>query len=86
MNTPQTLMITPCGPRSFQVVARGLAISVLFLVSLGLLGCQPKLDPKEYGEVITVLPYVRGVEKPYSLPGPEESPDKGEVGEPANEK
>ena len=86
MNTPQTFLITPCGARSFQVVARGLAASVLFLLSVGLLGCQPKLDPKEYGEVITVLPYVPGIEKPYRLPELEESADEAKDAAPPNAK
>jgi hypothetical protein len=86
MNTRQTFIITPRGPWHFQVVARGLAASVLCLVSLGLLGCQPKFDPKEYGEVITELPRVPGVEKPYLLSDPHESSDEGGDGEPTAEK
>lgn len=56
---------------------RAFALAGICLPAVGTLGCAPKLDPQEYGEVITELPYVPGVEKPYPLPELEESADKG---------
>ena len=31
-------------------------------------GCAPKLDPREYGEVIYQLPKIKGADAPYPLP------------------
>ena len=86
MRAKLTCMITPRGRQRFQVVARGLVASVLTLVGLAFLGCKPRLDPQEYGEVVTELPYVPGVEKPYPLPGPDESSEKPEDRDSTSEK
>lgn len=31
-------------------------------------GCDPSLDPKEYGQILDGLPKVEGADKPYPLP------------------
>ncbi len=35
---------------------------------LAVAGCAPKLDPQEYGQVVSELPKVQGADKPYRLP------------------
>lgn len=79
-------MIPPRGMRPFHAAARAFALAVVSLLAVGTLGCQPALDPQEYGEVITELPYVPGVEKPYPLPEVEESADKAKDSTPPNTK
>ncbi len=86
MRAEPTCTIPPRRRQRFKVVARGLVASVLTLVSLGILGCKPRLDPQEYGEVVTELPHVPGVEKPYPLPSPDESSDEAEDGQPTPNK
>jgi len=59
-----------------RAVTRVFALSGICLLTIAAPGCQPTLDPQEYGEVLTELPYVPGIEKPYPLPESEESADK----------
>jgi hypothetical protein len=79
-------MITPRDTRRFQVVGRPFLLAVAGLLTVGTLGCQPTLDPQEYGEVISVLPHVPGAEKPYPLPKPAESSDTGDDSPSSNAK
>jgi hypothetical protein len=48
----------------------------LVVVGLALPGCAPKLDPREYGEVIHELPKLPGAEEPYPLPELDEPTEK----------
>jgi hypothetical protein len=44
-------------------------------------GCQQKLDPQEYGQIIPDLPKIKGAQKRYPLPQleePEESQPEGQ--------
>jgi hypothetical protein len=50
---------------SKQVIATLLAMATLASL-VG--GCAPKLDPQEYGQVLTVIPHVKGSERPFPLP------------------
>jgi hypothetical protein len=59
-------MITPPCNRRLK------AVGSLFL-AVSLAGCQPKLDPAEFGEVVHELPTIKGTEKPYPLPQLKES-------------
>lgn len=86
MIAQRTPTITPRGTPWFQAVARAFALAGICLLTVGTSGCQPQLDPQEYGEFVTELPYVPGVEKPYPLPEPEESADKAKDVPPSNEK
>ncbi len=52
---------------------RQLAIAAGFLLVLPLVGCQPSLDPDQYGEIIYEVPRVPGADKPYPLPQLEDS-------------
>ena len=79
-------MILPRDLRPVHGVARELASAGFCLLVLTTCGCQPKLDPDKYGEVITELPHVPGIEKPYPLPEFEESPDNAKGDEPARSK
>jgi hypothetical protein len=71
-------MIPPRRTRPLRAVARAFALAVVGLLTVGSLGCEPKLDPQEYGELVTELPRVPGVEKPYPLPEPLDSTDKAQ--------
>lgn len=76
-------MIPPPSTRPLRVTTCVFALSGIWLLTLATSGCQPpKLDPQEYGEVITELPYVPGIEKPYRLPELEESADKSKESPP----
>jgi len=44
-----------------------------FLLAAG--GCETKLDPAQYGEIVTKLPKVEGADKPYQLPDLDEPTD-----------
>lgn len=79
-------MIPPRGTRPLRGVARAFALAVVCLLAVGSLGCEPKFDPQKYGEVVTELPYVPGVEKPYPLPELQESVDKAKDSIPPNPK
>ena len=86
MIAQRTPTITPRGTRPFHVMKRSIALAGICLLTLGLSGCQPQLDPKEYGELVTELPYVPGIEKPYALPEVEESADKAKGSAPPSAK
>jgi hypothetical protein len=79
-------MIPPRRRRPLGAAARAFALAVVAQLAVGAPGCQPKLDPQEYGEVITTLPYVRGIEKPYPLPEPDDSTDNAKESAPPNAK
>ena len=49
-------------------ILRSAAATFLLFSGTLFAGCNPALDPKEYGEVVTELPQVEGVGKPYPLP------------------
>jgi hypothetical protein len=80
-------MIPPPSTRPLRVMAGVFALSGICLLTIATPGCRPPaLDPQEYGEVLTELPYVPGVEKPYVLPELEESSDKAKDSPPQVEK
>ena len=70
-------MIEPFQKRNLKTAAAAL----LLLLGAALTGCNPRLDPQEYGEVVTVIPPVEGAEKPYPLPKLEEPPKDDEQGQ-----
>ena len=82
----ERILMIPCRSRSFCALARPLALAASCSLGLATSGCQPKLDPQEYGEVVTELPYVPGTEKPYRLPELEQSPDETKDGSTAGQK
>jgi hypothetical protein len=45
--------------------ATHLAIAGLLLAAGG---CEARLDPAQYGEIVTKLPKIEGADKPYQLP------------------
>lgn len=47
----------------------------LAVAAVVLTGCETKLDPQEYGEIVYELPKVKGADVPYPLPKLEESED-----------
>jgi hypothetical protein len=63
------------------------AVGMLLACCVAPAGCQPQLDPQEYGDVSDKLPKIEGADEPYPLPKledpaekPQESPaqhDKG---------
>jgi hypothetical protein len=55
----------------------------LVLLAATLAGCEPQLDPKQYGKVVYELPKVEGANLPYPLPQLEELPQEP-VAEPAS--
>ena len=57
-------MITP----RLQLRLQAVLVGMLFTGSLVAVGCDPPLDPKEYGEILDELPKVEGADKPYPLP------------------
>jgi hypothetical protein len=67
-------MIAPLQTRSSTTAVAAL----LLILGAVLTGCNPQLDPQEFGEVVTVLPPVEGAEKPYPLPKLEEAPKDDE--------
>jgi hypothetical protein len=80
-------MIPPGGARAVRTCARVSALTVICLAALAIPGCgPPKLDPQEYGELITDLPRLPETEKPYRLPEIEKSPDKSSNAESSDEK
>ena len=54
-------------------------LSFLTAGCVAIAGCQKRLDPGEYGEIIYRSPKVAGVEKPYPLPELDE-PEETQVG------
>ena len=52
--------------------------ALLAFASVLLAGCNPALDPNDYGEVVTELPQIEGADKPFPLPQLEDpqEPDK----------
>ncbi len=65
-------MITPRNPLPLP----GMAIVSMGLLLALALGCSGRLDPEKYGEVVTELPHVKGVERPYPLPELKQEPEK----------
>ena len=57
----------------------------IFLALLGatLAGCEPQLDPEQYGKVVYELPKVEGANLPYPLPQLEELPQEPAAPPPA---
>lgn len=53
-------------------ILRSAPAALLLFSGTLLTGCNPGLDPEKYGEIVTDLPPVEGVEKPYPLPKLEE--------------
>jgi hypothetical protein len=53
-----------------------LASFFLVLLAATLAGCEPQLDPEQYGKVIYELPKVEGANLPYPLPQLEELPQE----------
>ena len=70
-------MIGPLQKRILQTAPAAL----LLLSGAVLTGCNPQLDPQEYGDVVTVFPLVEGAEKPYPLPKLEDPQKDGESGQ-----
>ncbi len=60
------------GNRRVRRAAAGLAI----LLGVGLAGCEPQLNPEQYGQVIYKLPQIEGIDRPYPLPELEEPAPK----------
>ncbi len=68
-------MIPPRFKRRLPAVVSGLLLACCVVPA----GCQPKLDPQEYGEVLDKLPKIEGADEPYPLPkleDPSEKPQK----------
>jgi len=55
-------MITPPVVGRFQAATIGFFLAAMFA------GCEPKLDPERFGEVIYQVPQIQGAEEPYKLP------------------
>lgn len=51
-------------PIALRVPALGLAALLLLTAS----GCEKRLDPAEYGQVIYELPKIEGADQPFPLP------------------
>jgi hypothetical protein len=67
-------------PRSLDPLRSAVA-GLLLLASAVLLGCEPKLDEQQYGQIIYDVPKINGADRPYPLPqleDPEEKPNEGE--------
>jgi hypothetical protein len=62
-----------------------LGVSALLLSATVLLsGCEPQLDPNEYGETIYTVPRVEGSDKPYPLPQLDEPTAESAENEPSH--
>jgi hypothetical protein len=48
----------------------------LLLAATVSVGCEQKLDPQRYGQIIPELPQIKGADKPYPLPQLEEPSDE----------
>jgi hypothetical protein len=48
----------------------------LVLLAATLAGCEPRLDPEQYGKVVYELPKVEGANLPYPLPQLEDLPQE----------
>lgn len=58
---------------------RAAIVGILLLALVPLAGCEQKLDPRQYGQIITALPEIKGADKPFPLPqleDPAEKPDE----------
>jgi hypothetical protein len=49
-------------------LAQAVAIGLLLFLAAVLAGCQPKLDPQRYGQILPAVPQLEGTDLPYPLP------------------
>jgi hypothetical protein len=65
------------------VISKQFIATFLAMVTLASLvgGCAPTLDPQDYGQVLPVIPHVKGTERPFPLP----ELDKQDENKPAEE-
>lgn len=61
----------------------GFACGFLLFLCLALVGCEPQLDPEQYGKVVYELPKVEDANLPYPLPQLEELPQEPAASPPA---
>jgi hypothetical protein len=59
-----------------QYTVRRLAGQFLVLLCATIAGCEPQLDPEQYGKVVYELPKVEGANLPYPLPQLEDLPQE----------
>jgi hypothetical protein len=67
-------------PRPFDSLPAAIA-GFLLLTSAVRIGCEPKLQEQQYGQIIYDVPKVKGADRPYPLPqleDPEEKPSEDE--------
>ncbi len=67
------------------MVRRAARLATLVLLA-GLTGCEPRLDPEQYGKVIYRLPQIKGADVPYPLPELDEPGAKSPAEASASEK
>jgi len=58
-------------------ILRSGAAALLLVLGVLVAGCDPPLDPKKYGEILTDMPQVEGAEEAYPLPQLDEPQEAG---------